>query len=230
MPKSAIKRHKDSPYPLTKQARSLKPPCKPTAHCHCPPYIATRRATDAQDQTDYQTVFAKRLGAVAAPTASLHFTETLLTQLSNYGIKFSKVTLHVGAGTFLPVKTDDIANHKMHAEWGEITAQTADEIRQTRANGGRIIPVGTTSLRLLESAAISGQILPFKGQTDIFITPGFKFNATDGLITNFHLPKSTLLMLVAAFIGRPVMHNIYQEAINRRYRFFSYGDSSLLFP
>ncbi len=195
-----------------------------------PPYIATRRATDAQDQTDYQTVFAKRLGAVAAPTASLHFTESLLTQLSNYGIKFSKVTLHVGAGTFLPVKTDDIANHKMHAEWGEITAQTADEIRQTRANGGRIIPVGTTSLRLLESAAISGQILPFKGQTDIFITPGFKFNATDGLITNFHLPKSTLLMLVAAFIGRPVMYNIYQEAINRRYRFFSYGDSSLLFP
>jgi S-adenosylmethionine:tRNA ribosyltransferase-isomerase len=195
-----------------------------------PPYIAAQRAVDVRDDDDYQTVFAKNTGAVAAPTASLHFDTGLLQQLSDMGVNQSKVTLHVGAGTFLPVKVDNIDDHKMHSEWGEVSAQVADEIAQTRAAGGRIIAVGTTALRLIETAARSGQIEPFKGDTDIFIKPGFQFNATDGLITNFHLPKSTLLMLVSALIGMDQMREVYDYAIEKQYRFFSYGDSSLLLP
>lgn len=195
-----------------------------------PPYIVGKRATDQQDNTDYQTVFARHLGAVAAPTASLHFDDQLLAALVAQGVAFSKVTLHVGAGTFLPVKTDDIDAHKMHSEWGYVSEATALEIAKTRKNGGRVIPVGTTALRLIETAARSGGIQSFEGDTDIFIKPGFEFNATDGLITNFHLPKSTLLMLVSALIGMEQMRAIYAHAIEARYRFFSYGDSSLLLP
>lgn len=195
-----------------------------------PPYIAAQRAVDERDDDDYQTVFAKVTGAVAAPTASLHFDTDLLQKLSDMGVTQSKVTLHVGAGTFLPVKVDNIDDHKMHVEWGEVSAQVAEEIAQTKSSGGRIIAVGTTALRLIETAAQSGQIKAFKGDTDIFIKPGFQFNATDGLITNFHLPKSTLLMLVSALIGTDEMHRIYAYAIDNKYRFFSYGDSSLLLP
>ncbi|MEM9852391.1 MAG: tRNA preQ1(34) S-adenosylmethionine ribosyltransferase-isomerase QueA, partial [Pseudomonadota bacterium] len=197
-----------------------------------PPYIASRRAADAADLDDYQTVFAARPGAVAAPTASLHFDKPLLAALETQGISFSKVTLHVGAGTFLPVKADDIREHKMHAEWGEITAPAAAAIAATRAGGGRIIPVGTTALRLLETAARDGggTVRPWVGETDIFITPGFDFQATDGLITNFHLPKSTLMMLVSALMGIDRIRSIYAHAIASQYRFFSYGDGSLLLP
>lgn len=196
-----------------------------------PPYIAAKRPADAQDNDDYQTVFAKKLGAVAAPTASLHFDDGLLDQLRGNGIEFSEVTLHVGAGTFLPVKTDDIANHKMHSEWGQVSAQAAAEITRTKHSGGRVIPVGTTALRLIETAAReTGEIQAWTGDTDIFIKPGFKFHVTDGLITNFHLPKSTLLMLVSALIGLDRCREIYDYAIHERYRFFSYGDGSLLFP
>ncbi len=196
-----------------------------------PPYIAGKRPADAQDNDDYQTVFAKQLGAVAAPTASLHFDDALLQKIRKQGVSFSEVTLHVGAGTFLPVKTDDIAAHKMHSEWGQVSRQAADEIRQTQENGGRIIPVGTTALRLIETAAReTGIIQAWTGDTDIFIKPGFQFAATDGLITNFHLPKSTLLMLVSALIGLDRCQEIYDYAIHERYRFFSYGDGSLLFP
>jgi S-adenosylmethionine:tRNA ribosyltransferase-isomerase len=199
-------------------------------HMPLPPYIAAQRAVDERDDDDYQTVFAKITGAVAAPTASLHFDTDLLQKLSDMGVTQSKVTLHVGAGTFLPVKVDNIEDHKMHAEWGEVSVQVAEEIAQTKSSGGRIIAVGTTALRLIETAAQSGQIEAFKGDTDIFIKPGFQFNATDGLITNFHLPKSTLLMLVSALIGTDEMHRIYTHAIDNKYRFFSYGDSSLLLP
>lgn len=196
-----------------------------------PPYIASKRAPDAQDISDYQSVFAKNSGAVAAPTASLHFEQAQLNDLVQSGIDISTVTLHVGAGTFLPVKQDDLRAHKMHAEWGEISTSTADEIMQTITNGGRIIPVGTTALRLLETAAIKpGQITPWRGETDIFIYPGFKFKITDALLTNFHLPRSTLLMLVSALMGRKSIKNIYQHAITQNYRFFSYGDASLLLP
>ena len=195
-----------------------------------PPYIAALRAVDRQDNEDYQTVFAQNKGAVAAPTASLHFDQGLLDRLAAKGIAFTKVTLHVGAGTFLPVKTDDITNHKMHKEWGVVSAVAADEINRTRAAGGRIIPVGTTALRLIESAAKSGHAEPFRGFTDIFIKPGYQFQVSDGLITNFHLPKSTLLMLVSALMGRDRIKAIYQHAIAHGYRFFSYGDSSLLLP
>ncbi|WP_284376094.1 tRNA preQ1(34) S-adenosylmethionine ribosyltransferase-isomerase QueA [Amylibacter marinus] len=195
-----------------------------------PPYIAAQRAVDQQDAQDYQTVFARRTGAVAAPTASLHFDQPLLDNLAAMGVQQTKVTLHVGAGTFLPVKVDDIQDHKMHAEWGEVSASAAAEIAQTKADGGRIIPVGTTALRLIETAAQGGGIKPWVGDTDIFITPGFEFQITSGLITNFHLPKSTLLMLVAALIGTDQLRSNYQSAINRGYRFFSYGDSSLLIP
>lgn len=195
-----------------------------------PPYIAAKRAADVRDKTDYQTVWAEHSGAVAAPTASLHFDDALLAALRSRGVEFAHVTLHVGAGTFLPVKVDDIADHKMHAEWGRVTAQAAEAMARTRANGGRVIPVGTTALRLIESAATSGQIAPFEGKTDIFITPGFRFNVTDGLMTNFHLPKSTLLMLVSALMGMDRMQRIYAHAIAEKYRFFSYGDASLLFP
>ena len=195
-----------------------------------PPYIAARRAADARDRDDYQTVWARRPGAVAAPTASLHFDADLLARLAAMGVETTHVTLHVGAGTFLPVKVDDIAQHRMHAEWGEVTPQAAAEIAATRAGGGRVIPVGTTALRLIETAARGGTIAPFEGETDIFITPGFTFNVTDALMTNFHLPKSTLMMLVSALMGTQPVRAIYDHAIAARYRFFSYGDASLLIP
>jgi S-adenosylmethionine:tRNA ribosyltransferase-isomerase len=195
-----------------------------------PPYIASRRMADALDRTDYQTVFARNIGAVAAPTASLHFDETLLEGLKSAGIDTSFVTLHVGGGTFLPVKTDDIADHQMHAEWGEVSQTAADEIAATKAAGGRIIPVGTTALRLIEAAADTGAVAPWSGDTDIFITPGYKWRCADGLVTNFHLPKSTLIMLVAAMMGQEFTKTIYDHAIAKQYRFFSYGDASLLLP
>ncbi|WP_113911244.1 tRNA preQ1(34) S-adenosylmethionine ribosyltransferase-isomerase QueA [Roseovarius dicentrarchi] len=196
-----------------------------------PPYIAARRAADDADKDDYQTVWARHSGAVAAPTASLHFDAALLAALAARGVEFTHVTLHVGAGTFLPVKVEDVTTHKMHAEWGEVTPQAAAEIAATQAAGGRIIPVGTTALRLIESAAAaSGAIAPWQGETDIFIYPGFKFHVTDALMTNFHLPKSTLMMLVAALMGQQTLAQIYQHAVSEEYRFFSYGDASLLIP
>jgi S-adenosylmethionine:tRNA ribosyltransferase-isomerase len=196
-----------------------------------PPYIAAKRAADDQDRTDYQTVFARHAGAVAAPTASLHFDEPLLKALAAKGVDFTEVTLHVGAGTFLPVKVEDVTTHRMHAEWGRVTAAAADEINATRRAGGRIIPVGTTALRLIESAAdAQGVLHPFEAETDIFIYPGYRFRVTDALMTNFHLPKSTLMMLVSALMGETRIKAIYDHAITHRYRFFSYGDSSLLIP
>lgn len=196
-----------------------------------PPYIAGKRGVDAQDRKDYQTMFAERDGAVAAPTASLHFTPQLVEALDAAGIIRETLTLHVGAGTFLPVKADDTADHQMHAEWGQITAEAAERLNRARAEGGRIIPVGTTSLRLLESAARDdGTIAPFEGDTSIFITPGYRFKFADGLMTNFHLPKSTLVMLVSALMGRERMLDAYAHAIAQHYRFYSYGDSSLLLP
>lgn len=196
-----------------------------------PPYIAGKRPTDERDYEDYQTMFAQKDGAVAAPTAALHFTPELMGQLQAANINHISLTLHVGAGTFLPVKVDDTDNHVMHSEWGEITQSTADQMNETRKNGGRIISVGTTSLRLIESATDEdGIIKPFKGDTDIFITPGYKFRGIDGLITNFHLPKSTLFMLVSALMGVDRMQSLYKHAIANDYRFYSYGDSSLLIP
>ena len=195
-----------------------------------PPYIASKRAADAQDVDDYQTIFARHAGAVAAPTASLHFDAGLLAALAQRGVTFTEVTLHVGAGTFLPVKVEDVTTHKMHAEWGEVTQTAADEINATRAAGGRVIPVGTTALRLIESAAVSGIVAPWRGPTDIFIYPGYKFRVTDALMTNFHLPKSTLLMLVSALMGQERIRQIYDHALRHQYRFFSYGDASLLMP
>lgn len=196
-----------------------------------PPYIAAKRAADDQDRTDYQTVFARHSGAVAAPTASLHFDDDLLRALAAKGVDFTEVTLHVGAGTFLPVKVDDVTTHRMHAEWGRVTAAAADEINATKRAGGRVIPVGTTALRLIESAADEGGILhPWEGETDIFIYPGYRFRVADALMTNFHLPKSTLVMLVAALMGEARIRAIYDHAIQSGYRFFSYGDSSLLIP
>ncbi len=195
-----------------------------------PPYIAAKRPADDRDKTDYQTIWARNAGAVAAPTASLHFDQALLQALAARGVQFSHVTLHVGAGTFLPVKVEDVTTHKMHAEWGRVSAQAAAEIAATRAAGGRVIPVGTTALRLIESAARGGQIEPWEGETDIFIYPGFEFRVTDALMTNFHLPKSTLLMLVSALMGKDRMLRIYDHAIAKGYRFFSYGDASLLIP
>ncbi len=195
-----------------------------------PPYIAAKRPADEQDKTDYQTIWARNSGAVAAPTASLHFDDALMAALAERGVEFSHVTLHVGAGTFLPVKVEDVTTHKMHAEWGRVSQQAADEIRATKAAGGRVIPVGTTALRLIESAARSGQIAPWEGDTDIFIYPGFQFRVTDALMTNFHLPKSTLLMLVSALMGQERMQSVYAHAIEQKFRFFSYGDSSLLIP
>ncbi|WP_306755199.1 tRNA preQ1(34) S-adenosylmethionine ribosyltransferase-isomerase QueA [Paracoccus actinidiae] len=196
-----------------------------------PPYIAALRAPDDQDRQDYQTVWAARQGAVAAPTASLHFDAALLDALAARGVEFVHVTLHVGAGTFLPVKVDDVTTHRMHAEWGEVGAEAADAINRAKAQGRRVIPVGTTALRLIESAALGdGTVRPFQGTTDIFIYPGHHFRVTDGLMTNFHLPKSTLLILVSALMGRERIKDIYAHAVGQGYRFFSYGDASLLIP
>jgi S-adenosylmethionine:tRNA ribosyltransferase-isomerase len=200
-------------------------------HMPLPPYIASKRPTDERDASDYQTMFAELPGAVAAPTAALHFTPDLMAALDSAGIAHETLTLHVGAGTFLPVKVDDTLDHKMHAEWGAIDAETAARLNEIRAKGGRVIAVGTTSLRLLESAHRDGAgIAPFEGDTAIFITPGYKFRAIDGLLTNFHLPKSTLFMLVSALMGRETMQAAYAHAIADGYRFYSYGDTSLLLP
>ncbi|MCW1381783.1 tRNA preQ1(34) S-adenosylmethionine ribosyltransferase-isomerase QueA [Novosphingobium sp. KCTC 2891] len=196
-----------------------------------PPYIAGKRETDEQDRRDYQTMFAREEGAVAAPTAALHFTPELMAALAQAGIAHETLTLHVGAGTFLPVKADDTNDHAMHAEWGRIDAATADRLNAVRAAGGRVIAVGTTSLRLLESAAGEDKLIrPFEGDTAIFITPGYTFRAIDGLMTNFHLPKSTLFMLVSALMGLERMQAAYAHAIAEGYRFYSYGDASLLLP
>jgi S-adenosylmethionine:tRNA ribosyltransferase-isomerase len=196
-----------------------------------PPYIAGKRPADARDAEDYQTMFAREEGAVAAPTAALHFTPALMAALAEAGIGHETLTLHVGAGTFLPVKADDTEAHVMHAEWGRIDAATADRLNAARAAGGRIVAVGTTSLRLLESAAgEGGAIRPFEGDTAIFITPGYRFRAIDGLVTNFHLPRSTLFMLVSALMGLKTMQAAYAHAIETGYRFYSYGDASLLIP
>lgn len=196
-----------------------------------PPYIAGKRATDDADRIDYQTMFAREEGAVAAPTAALHFTPDLLASLDRAGVTQEILTLHVGAGTFLPVKAEDTAEHAMHAEWGRIDAETAARLNAARRSGGRLIAVGTTSLRLLESAADeSGEIRAFAGDTAIFITPGYRFRAVDGLMTNFHLPRSTLFMLVSALMGLERMQAAYAHAIDLGYRFYSYGDASLLLP
>lgn len=195
-----------------------------------PPYIAAKRGEDERDRADYQTVYAREDGSVAAPTAGLHFTPDLLAALKAKGVSTHFVTLHVGAGTFLPVKTDDVSEHKMHAEYGQVTREVADALNAVRAAGGRIVCVGTTSLRLLESATgEDGVIQPFADETAIFITPGYRFRAADVLMTNFHLPKSTLFMLVSAFAGRETMRAAYEHAISTSYRFYSYGDGSLLF-
>ena len=196
-----------------------------------PPYIASRRETDAADAEDYQTMFACQSGAVAAPTASLHFTDRMIAALDARGVERVTLTLHVGAGTFLPVKADDTEDHRMHAEWGRIDSATADRLNTAKAAGGRLIAVGTTSLRLIESAASDdGVVRSFEGDTAIFITPGYRFKAIDGLMTNFHLPRSTLFMLVSALMGLDTMQAAYAHAIAEQYRFYSYGDSSLLLP
>ncbi len=196
-----------------------------------PPYIASKRPVRAEDQRDYQTIYAAREGAVAAPTAGLHFTDTLFAALEAHDVTRHVVTLHVGAGTFLPVKAEDTQDHRMHAEWGEVTPETAEALNAVRARGGRIVAVGTTSLRLLESAAgDDGMIRPFSGDTAIFITPGYRFRAVDLLLTNFHLPRSTLFMLVSAFSGLETMRAAYAHAIAGRYRFYSFGDACLLHP
>jgi S-adenosylmethionine:tRNA ribosyltransferase-isomerase len=195
-----------------------------------PPYIAAKRPADDLDKDDYQTVWARASGAVAAPTASLHFEQWLLDDLIAMGVKISYVTLHVGAGTFLPVKVDDVADHVMHSEWGQVSALAASDIMATKEAGGRVIPVGTTACRLIETAGASGTLVEWEGETDIFITPGFEFQITDGLMTNFHLPKSTLMMLVSALMGTQRIKDIYAHAIANEYRFFSYGDASILLP
>jgi S-adenosylmethionine:tRNA ribosyltransferase-isomerase len=196
-----------------------------------PPYIAQKRGTLPSDADDYQTMFAADPGAVAAPTAALHFTPDLLAALTEAGVGHETLTLHVGAGTFLPVKASDTDDHRMHAEWGRIDAATAERLNAVRARGGRVVAVGTTSLRLLESAASqAGGIEPFEGDTAIFITPGYRFRAIDGLLTNFHLPRSTLFMLVSALMGRERMKAAYAHAVAHDYRFYSYGDASLLLP
>ncbi|WP_166163029.1 tRNA preQ1(34) S-adenosylmethionine ribosyltransferase-isomerase QueA [Chelativorans oligotrophicus] len=199
-------------------------------HVPLPPYIASKRPDDERDRADYQTIYAREEGAVAAPTAGLHFTPDLFSALDTIGVERHFVTLHVGAGTFLPVKAEDTEAHRMHAEWGEVDGMTADALNAVRARGGCIIAVGTTSLRLLESAAEpSGLLKAWSGETDIFITPGYRFRAIDILMTNFHLPRSTLFMLVSAFSGLETMKSAYSHAIDQGYRFYSYGDSSLLF-
>ncbi|MBN9670576.1 tRNA preQ1(34) S-adenosylmethionine ribosyltransferase-isomerase QueA [Roseibium aggregatum] len=200
-------------------------------HIPLPPYIAQKRGEDAQDRLDYQTIFAAREGAVAAPTAGLHFTPDLLKALDDRGVEQHRVTLHVGAGTFLPVKAEDTVDHKMHAEWGEVPEETAAALQEAKARGNKVVSVGTTSLRILESSASeTGRISPFTGETSIFITPGYRFRAIDALMTNFHLPRSTLFMLVSAYSGLETMRAAYAHAIAEDYRFYSYGDASLLFP
>ncbi len=196
-----------------------------------PPYIASKRPPDAQDRADYQTLFARENGSVAAPTAGLHFTPELVERLMRRGINVRRVTLHVGAGTFLPVKSDDTEGHKMHAEYGVVSAEVADTLNGYRAEGGRLVAVGSTALRLLESAADrNGQIQEFAGETSIFMTPGYRFKAVDLMLTNFHLPRSTLFMLVSAFSGLETMQRAYKHAIESGYRFYSYGDACLLYP
>jgi S-adenosylmethionine:tRNA ribosyltransferase-isomerase len=214
--------HGNEPVELLLERAGRMPP---------PPYIAGKRPADQSDQSDYQTMFAKAEGAVAAPTAALHFTDRLLNELDARGVKRELLTLHVGAGTFLPVKATDTSDHRMHSEWGRIDAETASRLNAVREAGSRLIAVGTTSLRLLESAAgEDGKIRAFEGDTAIFITPGYRFRAVDGLMTNFHLPRSTLFMLVSALMGLDVMKRAYTHAIDNGYRFYSYGDSSLLLP
>lgn len=194
-----------------------------------PPYIKRPREGNQADQTSYQTLFAEKDGAVAAPTASLHYTPELIQAIKERGVQIVPLTLHVGAGTFLPIKVDDTQDHVMHSEWGEISADAAQKINQTKQNGGRVIASGTTSLRLLESATSEdGIVSAFQGETDIFITPGYKFRVADLILTNFHLPKSTLFMLVAAFAGLDKIKHAYQHAMDKNYRFYSYGDASLL--
>jgi S-adenosylmethionine:tRNA ribosyltransferase-isomerase len=200
-------------------------------HIPLPPYIASKRLDDERDRSDYQTIYAREEGAVAAPTAGLHFTSSLFEALDRRGIERRFVTLHVGAGTFLPVKADDTSGHKMHAEIGTVSAEAAAAVNAARVRGNRVVAVGTTSLRLLETAADeSGKVRPWSGSTDIFITPGYRFRAIDALMTNFHLPRSTLFMLVSAFSGLDTMRAAYARAIASSYRFYSYGDASLLFP
>jgi S-adenosylmethionine:tRNA ribosyltransferase-isomerase len=196
-----------------------------------PPYIASKREPDEQDKADYQTVFAREEGSVAAPTAGLHFTERLLAKLAERGVAVHKVTLHVGAGTFLPVKAEDTAEHTMHAEFATLSAETADALNAARTQGGRIVAVGSTALRTLETAAREdGTLRAYSGDTSLFITPGYRFKAVDAIVTNFHLPRSTLFMLVSAFCGLETMHRAYRHAIAAGYRFYSYGDACLLFP
>jgi S-adenosylmethionine:tRNA ribosyltransferase-isomerase len=195
-----------------------------------PPYIASRRGVDDNDRADYQTMFAREEGSVAAPTAGLHFTEPLVADLQARGIGVQRVTLHVGPGTFLPVKAEDTADHRMQPEWGSVSAETAAALNATRRGGGRIVAVGSTSLRLVESAAAEdGTIAEFSGETALFITPGYRFRAVDVMLTNFHLPRSTLFMLVSAFSGLETMQRAYVHAIEAGYRFYSYGDACLLF-
>ena len=228
----AEKRHEDGSFTLAFTGEEpVEVLLERAGRMPLPPYIAGKRDTDDADRKDYQTIFAARDGAVAAPTASLHFTQRLIDALAERGVDRTTLTLHVGAGTFLPVKAQDTADHAMHAEWGRIDATTAASLNTARARGGRIIAAGTTALRLLESAAdVDGTIHPFEGDTAIFITPGYRFRAVDGLMTNFHLPKSTLFMLVSALMGRERMLEAYAHAIAQEYRFYSYGDASLLLP
>jgi len=200
-------------------------------HIPLPPYIAAKRPDDAQDRADYQTMFANEEGSVAAPTAGLHFTPNLIERLAARGVETHRVTLHVGAGTFLPVKADDTSDHRMHAEWGEVSDETAQALNAVKARGGRIVTVGTTATRLIESAASDdGRLSAWRGETDIFITPGYRFRFIDGMLTNFHLPRSTLVMLVSALIGHETQKRAYAHAISEGYRFYSYGDACLLLP
>ncbi len=214
---------------FTLSGPALDEAIRAVGHIPLPPYIAGKRPEDAQDRADYQTVFAQNDGSVAAPTAGLHMTPALMAALEAAGVSLHRVTLHVGAGTFLPVKADDTKDHVMHAEWGEVSADTVAALQAVKARGGRIIALGTTALRLLESAAReTGTLAPFRGETDIFITPGYQFRVIDGLMTNFHLPRSTLFMLVSALMGLERMKAVYAHALASGYRFYSYGDTSLL--
>ncbi|MBS7535758.1 tRNA preQ1(34) S-adenosylmethionine ribosyltransferase-isomerase QueA [Ancylobacter sonchi] len=199
-------------------------------HMPLPPYIAARRAEDAQDRADYQTMFANAEGSVAAPTAGLHFTSALVDRLTARDVEVHRVTLHVGAGTFLPVKAEDTTGHRMHAEWGEVSQETAEALNAVKRRGGRVVTVGSTATRLIESASASGRLEAWQGETDIFITPGYRFRFIDAMMTNFHLPRSTLVMLVAALVGHEAQKRAYAHAIDTGYRFYSYGDACLLFP